>query len=191
MKRIFLIVTLILLSSCLLSAQEKTKAEIRAEKQALKAEQRRIKDSIYYAQQAEQQKIYEEEQAKKNANTLLVITTFETKDNAFITLVNALYDDGYILIEKDREFYTIKTEKKDAGFARYDLNFRITEKDNKIVVQISGRAHTSFTLYGVHHQSADPLKNIGTEGSTNKVGFGEMERYANLLPHESIEYITR
>jgi hypothetical protein len=110
---------------------------------------------------------------------------------AYDIIINALLDDGYIIAEKDKEYYTIKTEAKNAGLARYDLSFRIKEQDGKVYADISGRVHTMFTLYGVTHQFAEPMQNIGTEGSANKVGFCAMEKYAHMLSHTTIQYITR
>lgn len=129
--------------------------------------------------------------AQKGTNTLIVATTYETRDEAFSTLINALLDAGYIIAEKDKEYYTIKTELKDAGLAKYDLSFRVKEKDDKVLAEISGRVHGTVALYGVVRTFAEPLVNKGVEGSANRVGFSEMEKFANLLSHTNIDYIIR
>lgn len=188
------IITLLFLLFCSYAgmyAQTPTKAEIKAQKRAEKAEARRIQDSIWNAQNAEQIQAEIKEEMRKNANTLIVTTTYETRDEAFNTIINALLDAGYIIGEKDKEFYTIKTEQKDAGLAKYDLLFRAKEQDKKVLVEISGRVHGAIALYGVIRTFSEPLVNKGVQGSANKVGFAEMLRFANLLPHSHIDYIVR
>lgn len=132
-----------------------------------------------------------EVKSQKGANTIIIATTYETRDEAFSTLINALLDAGYIIAEKDKEYYTIKTELKDAGLAKYDLSFRVKEKDEKVLAEISGRVHGTVALYGVIRTFAEPLVNKGVEGSANRIGFSEMEKFANLLSHTNIDYIIR
>lgn len=189
-REISLLIALLLLGVGL-NAQVPTKAEMKALRKAERAELRRLQDSIWNARYEAQLQAQREEEQRRNANTLVVETTYATREEAYDILINALLDDGYIIAEKDKEYYTIKTETKNAGLARYDLSFRIKEQDGKVYADISGRVHTMFTLYGVTHQSADPIENKGTEESANKVGFRAMEKYAHLLSHTTIQYITR
>jgi hypothetical protein len=196
-REISLLIALLLLGVGL-NAQVPTKAEMKALRKAERAELRRLQDSIWNARyEAQMQAQREEEQRRReaeqrrNANTLVVETTYATMAEAYDIIINALLDDGYIIAEKDKEYYTIKTEAKNAGLARYDLSFRIKEQDGKVYADISGRVHTMFILYGVTHQSADPIENKGTEESANKVGFRAMEKYAHMLSHTTIQYITR
>lgn len=196
-REISLLIALLLLGATA-SAQVPTKAEYKAMRKAEKAELRRLKDSIWNARyEAQMQAQWEQEQARREAeqrrkaNTLVVETTYATRAEAYDILINALLDDGYIIAEKDKEYYTIKTETKNAGLARYDLSFRVKEQDGKVYADISGRVHTTFTIYGVTHQNADPIQNVGTEDSANKVGFRAMEKYAHMLSHTTIQYITR
>lgn len=189
-REISLLIALLLLGVGL-NAQVPTKAEMKALRKAERAELRRLQDSIWNARYEAQLQAQREEEQRRNANTLVVETTYATRAEAYDILINALLDDGYIIAEKDKEYYTIKTETKNAGLARYDLSFRIKEQDGKVYADISGRVHTMFTLYGVTHQSADPIENKGTEESANKVGFRAMEKYAHLLSHTTIQYITR
>lgn len=189
-REISLLIALLLLGVGL-NAQVPTKAEMKALRKAERAELRRLQDSIWNARYEAQMQAQREEEQRRNANTLVVETTYATRAEAYDILINALLDDGYIIAEKDKEYYTIKTETKNAGMARYDLSFRVKEQDGKVYADISGRVHTMFTLYGVTHQSADPIENKGTEESANKVGFRAMEKYAHLLSHTTIQYITR
>lgn len=189
-REISLLIALLLLGVGL-NAQVPTKAEMKALRKAERAELRRLQDSIWNARYEAQLQAQREEEQRRNANTLVVETTYATRAEAYDILINALLDDGYIIAEKDKEYYTIKTEAKNAGLARYDLSFRIKEQDGKVYADISGRVHTMFTLYGVTHQSADPIENKGTEESANKVGFRAMEKYAHMLSHTTIQYITR
>lgn len=189
-REISLLIALLLLGVGL-NAQVPTKAEIKALRKAERAELRRLQDSIWNARYEAQLQAQREEEQRRNANTLVVETTYATRAEAYDILINALLDDGYIIAEKDKEYYTIKTETKNAGLARYDLSFRIKEQDGKVYADISGRVHIMFTLYGVTHQSADPIENKGTEESANKVGFRAMEKYAHMLSHTTIQYITR
>lgn len=189
-REISLLIALFLLGMGL-NAQVPTKAEIKALRKAERAELRRLQDSIWNARYEAQLQAQRQEEQRRNANTLVVETTYATRAEAYDILINALLDDGYIIAEKDKEYYTIKTETKNAGLARYALSFRIKEQDGKVYADISGRVHTMFTLYGVTHQSADPIENKGTEESANKVGFRAMEKYAHMLSHTTIQYITR
>lgn len=189
-REISLLIALLLLGVGL-NAQVPTKAEMKALRKAERAELRRLQDSIWNARYEAQMQAQREEEQRRNANTLVVETTYATRAEAYDILINALLDDGYIIAEKDKEYYTIKTETKNAGMARYDLSFRVKEQDGKIYADISGRAHLMFTIYGVTHQYAEPLQNKGTEESTNKVGFRAMEKYAHMLSHTTIQYITR
>lgn len=189
-REISLLIALLLLGVGL-NAQVPTKAEMKALRKAERAELRRLQDSIWNARYEAQLQAQREEEQRRNANTLVVETTYATREEAYDILINALLDDGYIIAEKDKEYYTIKTEAKNAGLARYDLSFRIKEQDGKVYADISGRVHTMFTLYGVTHQFAEPMQNIGTEESANKVGFRAMEKYAHMLSHTTIQYITR
>lgn len=189
-REISLLIALLLLGVGL-NAQVPTKAEMKALRKAERAELRRLQDSIWNARYEAQLQAQREEEQRRNANTLVVKTTYATRAEAYDILINALLDDGYIIAEKDKEYYTIKTEAKNAGLARYDLSFRIKEQDGKVCADISGRVHTMFTIYGVTHQSADPIENKGTEESANKVGFRAMEKYAHMLSHTTIQYITR
>lgn len=189
-REISLLIALFLLGVGL-NAQVPTKAEMKALRKAERAELRRLQDSIWNARYEAQLQAQREEEQRRNANTLVVETTYATRAEAYDILINALLDDGYIIAEKDKEYYTIKTEAKNAGLARYDLSFRIKEQDGKVYADISGRAHLMFTIYGVTHQYAEPLQNKGTEESANKVGFRAMEKYAHMLSHTTIQYITR
>lgn len=173
------------------AAPAQTKQEIKAQKRAERAETRRILDSIYNAEDEARIKAYEEKERRKNANTLIVTTTYASQGEAYNTLINALLDSGYLIAEKDKEFYTIKTEIKDAGLARYDLAFRVKAQDGKIMVEISGRVHMTFAMYGIVNTFVEPITNKGADGSANKVGFSEMERYSNILPHTNVDYIIR
>ena len=189
-REISLLIALLLLGVGI-NAQVPTKAEMKALRKAERAELRRLQDSIWNARYEAQMQAQREAEQRSNANTLVVETTYATRAEAYDILINALLDDGYIIAEKDKEYYTIKTETKNAGMARYDLSFRVKQQDGKVYADISGRVHTMFTLYGVTHQSADPIENKGTEESANKVGFRAMEKYAHMLSHTTIQYITR
>lgn len=190
------IVLLVLHASIITAgAQELTKKEIRVDTKAQKEQMRRQQDSLRAVEEEQARMAYEAGQAKKGANTILCVTTFKTKDEAFVYLVNKLYDDGYIVTEKDRDFHTLATDRRDAGMASYSLHFRIIEIDGFIIADISGRIYTSVTtwsgLLSSQHNFAEPIENRGMEGSALQIGFGEMERYAATLPHEAIKYVIR
>lgn len=173
------------------SMPAQSKAELKAEKKAAKQAERIYLDSLLNARKEKEQRIKMEEKLKRNSNVILVLTTYETKEEAFDYLIGLLYQDGYMIKDKDKEYGIIRTEATNAGLARYGLNFRVFERAGNVYVDISGLVYTSFTIYGVHHENADPIVNKGVEGSALREGFYEMERYAYSLPCTNIQYLQR
>ena len=101
------VIIALFLSIISVAAPAQTKQEIKAQKRAERAETRRILDSIYNAEDEARIKAYEEKERRKNANTLIVTTTYASQGEAYNTLINALLDSGYLIAEKDKEFYTM------------------------------------------------------------------------------------
>ena len=89
MKKIAVLLALMLVSVTGF-AQDKSKAELRAQRKAERIEEQRVQDSIFQAQQAEYERAYKERMMKEGATTLLVKTMFESRKEILDLMVHSM-----------------------------------------------------------------------------------------------------
>ena len=188
MKRILIL--LLALLPVIANAQELSKEEKKALKAELKAErkeQKRIEDSIWRASVAERQRQIEEERRRSKSTSLLIITPFESQKDVFDALVHRMMQDGIIPSMIDKEYFIIKTPRKQVSFGTYDLTFSVIKKNGKVCVRGSGMGYGSFGVSsGMFRSDQDmivPLEYGSTEGSTAKTAWNEIEKYLLNIKH--------
>jgi len=192
MKRI--IILLLALMPVIIQAQELSKEEKKAMKAEIKAERKRAKaekDSIYKAQEEAREARLNEEWRKSKSTSLLIITPFESQKDIFDALVHRMMQDGTIPAYLDKEYYIIRTARKQISVGTYDITYSVFKKDGKVCVRASGMGYGSFSVSsGMFRSDNDmivPLEYGSAKGSTAKTAWDEIERY--LLDIEHIEAI--
>lgn len=176
-------------------AQEMSKAEkkaLKAEMKAEKKEQKRIQDSIWRAEIAEQQRIQEEERRRSKCTSILVVTPFESQKDVFDALVYRMMQDGIVPETIDKEYYIIKTPRRQASVGTYDITFSVIKREGKVCVRGAGVGYGSFGLSsGMLRTNTDmivPLEYGGAEGSAAKMVWDEIEHYLLNLKHIDVIY---
>ena len=200
MKKIAVLLALMLVS---FAAHCQTKDELKAARKAQRAEQRRIRDSIYYAQDSiwrAEQAAYDEniaeERAKKGSTALLVYTSYDTTKQALDVLVSSLLANGFTPASIDKEYNIIKTEPKQVGSATYTTTYTIYQHhEGKVCVRATSIARGNIIVgSGLFHSNTEmivPVEYGGVKGSLTHTAWIEMEAFLLSLPHTNVEYIKQ
>ena len=188
MKRILIL--LLALLPIMANAQELSKEEkkaLRAELKAERKEQRRLRDSTYKAHEEARERRIEEEHRKRKSTSLLVITPFESQKEVFDALVYRMMQDGIVPAVIDKEYFIIRTPRRQISFGTYDITFSVIKKNGKVCVRGSGMGYGSFGVSsGMFRSDQDmivPLEYGSTEGSTAKTAWNEIEKYLLNMTH--------
>lgn len=188
MKRILIL--LLALMPFAMTAQELTKEEKKALKAELKAErkeQKRIEDSIWRASIAERQRQIEEERKRSKSTSLVIITPFESQKDVFDALVHKLMQDGIVPSLIDKEYYIIKTPRKQVSVGTYDITFTVFKVKGLVCVRGAGMGYGSFGISSGMFRSEQemivPLEYGSVEGSTAKTAWNEIEKYLLNITH--------
>ena len=189
-----ILILLLALMPVIINAQSLTKEERKAIKEAAKAErreQKRIQDSIYMAEIAEQQRIYDEQRRRSKSTALLVVTPFESPKDVFNALVNKILQEDTVPALIDKDFFIIRTQRKQVAVGTYDITYSVFKKDGKVCVRGTGTGYGSFSvengMFRGNTEMIVPLEYGSVEGSTAKTAWNEIEHY--LLQLKSIEVI--
>jgi hypothetical protein len=201
MKRISLLVTLILFFNTGYSQEypAKTKAEIKTElianRKADKIEQQRIKDSIYQAKQIEYEKAFKNRMLRKNATSLLIITTFESPIEVFDALIHAMRKTGVTIASIDKDYYIIKTTIKSIGGSPYQSTYEVFLDCGKVCARATSIAYDSLTIGTDFVRSNlamyQPIRYKGDSAKSSLVSvvWNEMESLLLSIPHIEAKYI--
>lgn len=177
------------------SAQEMSKEEKKALKAELKAErkeQKRIEDSIARAEAAERERIQEEERKRSKSTSLVVITPFESQKDVFDALMNRLMKDGIVPALIDKEYFIIKTPRKQVSVGTYDITYTVFKVNGLVCVRGAGMGYGSFGISSGMFRSEQemivPLEYKSAEGSTAKTAWNEIEKYLLDIKHLELVY---
>lgn len=199
MKKILIL--LLALMPIITAEQNISKEEKKALKAAAKAErqeQRRIQDSIWRAEETERertlaeakQRIKEKEQEIKRRNksvSLLVVTPFEDAKSVFDALIYRMMQEGITPALIDKDYYIIRTPRRQVSVGTYDITFSVMKIDGKVCVRGSGMGYGSFSVgSGMFRSDTDmivPLEYGSEEGSTAKTAWNDIEHYLLGITH--------
>ena len=199
MKKIAVLLVLALF--CVAGAAQ-TKQELKAARKAERAEQRRIRDSIYYAQDSiywaeweEKQRAQRVENEKNGATALVAKTPFESKKEILDLLVHSMITNGITPASIDKDYYIIRTGKRSAGSATYETTYTIFLDGGKVCVRAASIAEGSI---GVSFGFANNARTIvmpieynsnAVRGSAVEKAWREMEAFLLAIPYSNVQYI--
>lgn len=188
MKRILIL--LLVLIPIVANGQELSKEQKKAQKAELKAEkkeQKRIQDSIWKVQEAEREKRLEEEWQKRKCTSLLIVTPFESQKDVFDLLVYRMMQDGIVPALIDKEYFIIRTPRKQVSIGTYDITYSVIKKNGKVCVRAAGVGYGSVGVAsGLFRSDTDmivPLEYGSADGSTAKSAWNEIEKYLLQITH--------
>lgn len=199
MKKIAVLLALMLVT---MAGYSQTKEELKAARKAERAEQRRIRDSIYYAQDSAwraEQEAYEQNiaeiRAKKGCTALLVTTSFEDPKQVMDALVHRMIKDGNTPAYIDKEYYIIRTESKQVFNATYETTYTIYLDKGKVCVRAASVARGSISvgsgLFRSNTEMVVPVEYGGVKDSLCDVAWREMESYLLNMRYDNVEYIKQ
>ena len=176
-------------------AQDMSKEERKAMRAAAKAErieQRRIQDSIWRAEDEERTRKWEERERRNKSVSLLVVTPFENEKDVFDALVHRMLQEGITPALIDKDFYIIKTPRKQVSFGTYDITYSVVKIDGKVCVRGAGMGYGSFSVgSGMIRSNTEmiiPLEYDSSEGSTAKTAWNEIEHFLLSITHTKAIY---
>lgn len=199
MKKIAVLLVLALF--CVAGAAQ-NKQELKAARKAERAEQRRIRDSIYYAQDSiywaeweEKQRAQRVENEKKGSTSLLVRTPFEEPKQVLDALVHMMIKDGNTPAYIDKEYCIIKSSPKQVFNATYETTYTIYLDKGKVCVRAASVAHGSISVgVGMFRSNTEmvvPVEYGRIKGSLCDVAWREMESYLLNMHYDNVEYIKQ
>ena len=195
MKRILILILLLALMPVLANAQELSKEEKKALKAELKAErkeQKRIQDSIWKAKEEERERKLEEEWKKSKSTSMLIVTPFESQKDVFDALIYRMMQDGVVPALIEKEYFIIRTPRKQVSIGTYDITFSVIKKDGKVCVRGAGMGYgsvgVSSGLFRSDTEMIVPLEYGSVEGSTAKSAWNEIEKYLLQITHTEAIY---
>ena len=195
MKRILILILLLALMPVLANAQELSKEEKKALKAELKAErkeQKRIQDSIWKAKEEERERKLEEEWKKSKSTSMLIVTPFESQKDVFDALIYRMMQDGVVPALIEKEYFIIRTPRKQVSIGTYDITFSVIKKDGKVCVRGAGMGYgsvgVSSGLFRSDTEMIVPLEYGSVEGSTAKSAWNEIEKYLLQFTHTEAIY---
>lgn len=137
-------------------------------------------------------------QAPKKANTI-IITTMESKDEAFKKLGRILLNEGFTLETIDKDFYMLVSNIKtfshgflDAGKVDIRINIQIDRKEEKIVIRLTGKfSSPQISQYTVSEfdSRAMQIENTGAKGSSANASWLILSNMAQKYGSGDIEYL--
>ena len=171
-------------------AQNLTKEEkkaLKAELREQRKEEQRIQDSVWRAQVAEQRRIQEEENRRRKSTSLLIVTPFDSQKDIFDALVYRMMQDGIVPALIEKEYFIIRTSRKQVGVGTYDITYSVIKKGGKVCVRGAGMGYGSVGVAsGMFRNDIDmvvPLEYGAVEGSTAKTAWNEIEKYLLQIKH--------
>ena len=199
MKKIALLLVLALF--CVAGAAQ-TKQELKAARKAERAEQRRIRDSIYYARDSiywaeweAAQQAQRAENGKKGCTALLVRTPYEEPKQVMDALVHRMIKDGNTPAYIDKEYCIIKSSPKQVFNATYETTYTIYLDKGKVCVRAASVARGSISvgvgMFRSHTDMVVPVEYGVINGSLSDVAWREMESYLLNMHYENVEYIKQ
>ena len=194
MKRLFIL--LLAFMPVITFGQNMSKVEKKAYKDSIrrvKAEERRITDSLYWAQQAEEEARMYDEWSKRKATSLVIVTSFESQKDVFDMLVHRMINDGTVPALIDKDYFIIRTARKQISVGTYDITYTVFKKNGKVCVRGAGVGYGSLRFgYGMGIQSEKemivPLEYGGTINSTAGTAWSEIKKYLLSITHEDVIY---
>lgn len=199
MKKIAVLLALMLVT---FAGHSQTKEELKAARKAERAEQRRIRDSIYYAQDSIYWAEWEEAQRRnrasnvnKGATALLIHTPFEEPKQILDSLVHRMIKNGDIPAYIDKEYFIIKTAPKQVFNATYETTYTLYLDKGKVCVRAASVARGNISVgVGLFRSNTDmvvPVEYGGVKDSLCDVAWREMESYLLNMRYDNVEYIKQ
>ena len=160
---------------------------------AAKAEEYRIADSLAKAKERQEQQKWEEEWRKSKATALVVVTPFESQKDVFDMLVHRMIQDGNVPAMIDKDYYIIRSARKQVSVGTYDITYTIFKKNSKVHIRAAGVGYGNLKFgYGMGIQSERemivPLEYGSTSGSTAGAAWAEIKKYLLSVTHENVIY---
>lgn len=201
MKKIAMLA--VLLAVTMGAAAQNTKKEARQQRRAERAEMYRQSDTTEILDD-NGNKVYEDgiyktrekhiADVKKGATEVIVTTSFETPKEVFDILMRAMIQEGNIPKETDKEYFIIRSEKKQVYNALYDIRYVVYQQNGKVKVRANGTAYGSFSVgAGLFRSNTDmvvPVEYKGIDDSLFMTAWKEIDHYVLNLPLiELVEYI--
>ena len=190
-----ILILLLALMPFLMNAQDLSKEEKKAMRAAIKAErreQKRIEDSIWRAGVAERQRIMEEERRRSKSTSLLIVTPFDSQKDVFDALVYRMMQDGIVPALIEKEYFIIRTPRKQVSVGTYDITYSVIKKGGKVCVRGAGMGYGSVGVAsGMFRSDTEmivPLEYGSVEGSTAKTAWNEIESYLLQIKHTEAIY---
>ena len=98
-----------------------------------------------------------------------------------------MMQDGIVPVLIDKEYYIIRTQKKQVAVGTYDITYSVIKKQGRVCVRGAGMGYGSFGVRGnIAGFSTDmivPLEYGSSEGSTAKTAWNEIEKYLLNIKH--------
>ena len=121
----------------------------------------------------------------------IVVKNDLSADENFNLVGRTLIENDYLIENKDKDFYTIKTTPSATDGNKAIIHFLyFVIKDKSIVVTGKSLVDVSFAISGVRRDDAfDKISNIGMKGSPARITYFAMHSFALKLGSD-IEYIN-
>lgn len=184
----------VLLAVTIGAAAQNTKKEARQQRRAERAEMYRQADSAMFEDKINRKREQHIADVKKGATEVIVTTSFETPKEVFDILMRAMIQEGNIPKETDKEYFIIRSEKKQVYNALYDIRYVVYQQNGKVKVRANGTAYGSFSVgSGIFRSNTDmvvPVEYKGIDESLFMTAWKEIDHYVLNLPLiELVEYI--
>jgi hypothetical protein len=103
-----------------------------------------------------------------------------------------MMQDGTVPALIDKEYFIIRTPRKQVSIGTYDITFSVIKKGGKVCVRGSGMGYGSVGVAsGMFRSDTEmivPLEYGGVEGSTSKTAWNEIEKYLLQIKHNEAIY---
>jgi hypothetical protein len=114
----------------------------------------------------------------KGTNAIEIVTGLSSDDN-YIMAGQFLVENGFTIAQKDKEFGYLTTESRKATKLNYSYRYKLVIKAEKVIM--AGEF--------VPGMLSGKIENKGMKGSPNRIGFEEMVRLAEKIPHTSLNFL--